>query len=220
MTGDCILFAAINLGSQEIYGKRVLEVGSYNVNGSIRPLIEKYNPKEYIGVDISEGPGVDIKCDVTSLISRFGENSFELVVSTELLEHVREWRQAIHNMKTVCKPGGTILITTCSIGFAYHGFPYDYWRYELKDMEYIFGDFKIENLEKANYKGAFIKCVKPDNFIEKDIANFDLYSIIRGRRIIEIPDDISCRWKVKIMGLREDLRYYFHKVIDLLLLSK
>jgi len=33
--------------------KRILEVGSKYVNGSIRPLIEKFlSPSEYIGVDI------------------------------------------------------------------------------------------------------------------------------------------------------------------------
>ena len=46
---------------EEFNGKRVLEVGSKFVNGSVRPLIERFcQPKEYIGVDIEPGRYVDV----------------------------------------------------------------------------------------------------------------------------------------------------------------
>jgi len=51
-------------------------------------------------------------------------------------------------MKAVLKPGGFIYITTRSRGFPYHAYPHDYWRYEIEDMEKIFGDFEIIALEK------------------------------------------------------------------------
>lgn len=118
-----ILFSAINLKKEEIEGKRVIEVGSLDVNGSLRPLIESYNPKEYIGIDIVKGPGVDRICKVENLVEEMGQNAFDIVVSTELLEHVKDWRKAISDIKGVCKKeGGIILITTRSIGFAYHGY--------------------------------------------------------------------------------------------------
>ena len=45
----------------EFDAKRVLEIGSRYVNGSIRPIIEKFSsPKEYIGVDIEPGKFVDV----------------------------------------------------------------------------------------------------------------------------------------------------------------
>ena len=56
------IIRAINLKGEEIENKLILEVGSYNVNGSLRLLIESYCPLEYIGVDIEKGPGVDILC--------------------------------------------------------------------------------------------------------------------------------------------------------------
>ena len=184
----CILFAAINLKKDEIEGKRIIEVGSCDVNGSLRPLIESLRPKHYIGIDIISGPSVDIICDVKDLLSRFGKQSFDIAISTELLEHVRDWKLAIHNIKSVCKLNGTILLTTRSYSFGYHGHPCDFWRYEIEDMKYIFQDCIIEKLEKDPQKGIFIKAIKPENFVEKDLSDYKLYSIVVNKKVKELCD--------------------------------
>ncbi len=102
---------------EEFRGKRILEVGSKYVNGSVRPLIENFlSPKEYVGVDIES----------EKLVDRFGEESFDMVIATELLEHVRDWRLVVNNMKRVLKPLGYIYITTRSKGFPFHAYPYDF----------------------------------------------------------------------------------------------
>jgi len=104
-----VLFGAINLKKEEIEGKRVIKIGSLDVNGSLRPLIESYNPKEYIGIDIVKGPGVDRICKVENLVEEMGQNAFDIVVSIELLEHVKDWRKAISDIKGVCKKEGGII---------------------------------------------------------------------------------------------------------------
>src|SRR5687767_6078311 len=136
----CIPFARKHLPAESVRGKNILEVGSRDVNGSLRPFIEALFPSRYLGVDIVAGPGVDELCDVNSLCDRYGAESFDIVVSTELVEHVKDWRGAINNMKLVLKPGGDLLITTRSRGFKVHGYPWDYWRYEPSDMQAIFAD--------------------------------------------------------------------------------
>jgi ubiquinone/menaquinone biosynthesis C-methylase UbiE len=42
----------------------------------------------------------------------FGENSFDIVVSCETIEHVPDPREAVREMYRVCKPGGLLYLTT------------------------------------------------------------------------------------------------------------
>jgi SAM-dependent methyltransferase len=104
-----IEFFINNIKIKEFNEKRILEVGSKYVNGSVRPLIEKFvHPKEYIGVDVEPGKYVDIILPAEKLVEHFGEEAFDIVISTELLEHVKDWRLVIINMKRVLKCGGYI----------------------------------------------------------------------------------------------------------------
>lgn len=216
MNANIALFAAMNIRKEEVAGKRALEAGSLNVNGSLRPLIESYGPKEYVGTDISEGPGVDMICDVSGLEKKFGPESFDFVVSTEVIEHVRDWRGAVHNLKTVLKPGGALLISTRSAGFIYHGYPNDYWRYEESDMRSIFGDLRIEKIEKDPELGIFIKCVKPTDFVEKDLSGLELYSIVASRRAVNITEnDLRSIW-FRARLFKHMLKAWLHKAVDIL----
>ena len=187
---SCIEFGKRALIREEIAGKRVIEVGSLNVNGSLRSTIMEFDPLDYIGVDISNGLGVDMICRAEDMIKEFGKNRFDLVISTELLEHVKDWRKVISNIKGSCKSGGIILVTTRSRGFEFHGYPDDFWRYELEDMKAIFSDCEIlmlekdnsEILSKTNRPGVFLKARKPMDFKEKNLSGILLYDINSGRR--------------------------------------
>lgn len=210
MNLNCARFVFTSLTRDEVAGKRVLEAGSSSVNGSVRPFIEVYGPGEYIGVDIAAGEGVDIICDVNDIARRFGENSFDLIISTELLEHVRDWRRAIHNLKAACRPGGLIVITTRSAYFPYHGHPYDFWRYEIDDLRNIFSDFKIEKAEKEDPgMGVFIRVRKPDRLVENDLAGYKLYSILARKRIVDLGERYmkkpGYKWLAVKLGIRRFL---------------
>jgi len=184
---SCIVFGVNNFSEAEIENKRIIEIGSYQVNGSIRPIFEKYHPSEYIGVDIESGPGVDIICEAEYLTDKFGTECFNVVICTEMLEHVRDWRTTIKNIKELCKQDGLIFISTRSFGFPYHAYPNDYWRYELNDMKEIFSDCEIIILESdLQEPGVFLKVRKPANFAENDLSEISLYSIAANKRIKEL----------------------------------
>jgi SAM-dependent methyltransferase len=102
-----IEFFVESVEREEFEGKRVLEVGSKYVNGSVRPLIERFlSPKEYVGVDIEPGKFVDVVLPAERLVEHFGPESFDVVIATELLEHVQDWRLVVNNMKAVLRRGG------------------------------------------------------------------------------------------------------------------
>jgi len=205
----CIQFIRDNLSRAEAEGRRALEVGSLNVNGSARETVLLLKPLSFTGVDLTEGPGVDEVCDVTGLTERFGPDSFDLVLSTELLEHVRDWRAAVSNLKSVLKPGGVLLLTTRSAGYPYHGYPHDFWRYEEEDMRAIFSDLSVSVVARDPLTpGIFIKASKPGNYAEKDLSGLALYSIISGRRRPEIT-----RAAIVAFRIRRSVREAFSAVL-------
>jgi SAM-dependent methyltransferase len=168
------------IGPEDVRGKSVLEVGALDVNGSARPIVEAFGPSRYVGVDLQKGPSVDEVCDAARLVSRFGRESFDFVVTTEMLEHVRDWRAVVRNLKGVVRRGGTLRVTTRSLGFHVHGYPWDFWRYEIADMERIFADFEIELLESDELApGVFLKARKPDDYTPADLSGIALHSMLR-----------------------------------------
>ncbi|HVJ20066.1 MAG TPA: methyltransferase domain-containing protein [Polyangiaceae bacterium] len=201
----CIQFAERALRREEVAGAAVIEVGAVDVNGSVRSFVTSLSPSRYLGVDLAQGPGVDEICDASSLVARYGEKSFDVVISTEMLEHVREWRAVVSNMKRLLKPGGVLLLTTRSQGFPYHGYPYDFWRYSLDDMRVIFGDLEIEALEIDPLEpGVFIKARRSSGFVERSLSSHALFSMITRERTLDVSDRT-----VALFNLEQNVRHRF-----------
>jgi SAM-dependent methyltransferase len=160
------------LTAADVSGKSVIEVGSMNVNGSLRGHVVSLGPSRYVGVDFMAGNGVDVVCDASNLEQRFGKDAFDVVISTEMLEHAEHWRQAIIAMKHVLRTGGILLLTARGPGFPLHGYPHDWHRFTLSDMRRAFADFEIGILkEDPQFSGVFILARKPVQWHEADLSN-------------------------------------------------
>ncbi len=208
---SAVIFGAKCLSREEIENKRVIDVGSFDFNGSIRPIIENWQPTEYLGVDIIEGTSVDLVCNADDLVEKFGKDSFDVVLSLEMLEHSPNWQKSITNLKSICKPNGIILITTRSHGYPYHGYPNDFWRYELKDMEAIFADCEILALESDNQApGVFIKARKPENFVEKDLSDYQLHSMVVNHRVVAVSEKDFAGSYFKRLTLKQKIKGLAH----------
>jgi hypothetical protein len=96
-------------------GASVLEVGSLNINGTVRDFF--LHPREYVGVDLLEGPGVDRVCAGQDL--DYADGSFDVVVSAECFEHNSEWVATFANMARIS--GRYVFFTCASTGRAEHG---------------------------------------------------------------------------------------------------
>lgn len=168
MHSSVLEWASKTFNASNIEGKRVLEVGSYNVNGSVRPIALALKPGSYLGVDQGEGPDVDQVCNATELVNTFGAGAFNVVISTEMLEHVVEWQPIIKEMVEVLAQSGLLVLTTRSPGFPYHPYPIDTWRYTLEAMGQILVACELENIEVVpdpEVPGVFATARKPENWV-------------------------------------------------------
>lgn len=187
-TPSCLAFGTRMLTSELVAGRKVIEVGALDVNGSLRSHVKALGPTSYLGVDMQSGPGVDEVADASQLVSRYGPESFDLVITTEMLEHTRNWPEIVSNLKRIVRPGGHLLVTTRSPGFPYHAYPYDFWRYEPDDMRAIFGDLDVITIESDPASpGVFMLARRPEAFQEKS-APLSLFSIITGERTRTVSD--------------------------------
>lgn len=101
----------------EFFERRtVLELGSWNVSGSVRQF---FSSCDYIGVDVAEGPCVDYVCQGQDVDKPTGH--FDVVASCECFEHNRFWLESFVNMIRMLKPGGLFILSCAAKGRIEHG---------------------------------------------------------------------------------------------------
>lgn len=98
------------------YDKKVLEVGSLDINGSVRSFFENCS---YHGLDVSFGNGVDIVCEGQKYSAP--DNSYDVVCSAECFEHNPYWLETFKNMIRLCRDGGLVFFTCATDGRPEHG---------------------------------------------------------------------------------------------------
>ena len=98
-----------------------------------------------IALDIRPGRGVRVIGDAQAL--GLASESFDVVLCTEVLEHLPEPQRAIDEMFRVLKPDGTLLLTTRFL-FPIHDAPHDYFRFTKYGLRYLLRRFTIVALEE------------------------------------------------------------------------
>lgn len=144
MHASCLAWVTSVVAEHDLAGCSVLEVGSQDVNGTVRPLFTG----PYIGVDIAPARGVDEIADAQDL-SSFADRSFDVVVSTEMLEHCpRPWL-AVPEMARVASD--IVILTARGYDergcWAVHGYPHDYYRYSAGAMTLLATDAGLDVLQ-------------------------------------------------------------------------
>lgn len=105
---------------------RIADIGSYDVNGSYRPLFEQ--PRwQYSGVDLLAGPNVDVVLQSPYRLP-FASHSVDVIVSGQAFEHIEFFWLTWLEMARVLKPGGYVFLVAPSRG-PEHRYPHDCWRF-------------------------------------------------------------------------------------------
>lgn len=104
----------------------VFDIGSYDVNGSYRPLFDKPG-WSYRGIDLAAGPNVDIVLETPYRLP-LPSASADLLVSGQAFEHVEFFWLSWLELVRILKPGGMIFLIAPSRG-PEHRYPVDCWRF-------------------------------------------------------------------------------------------
>jgi len=96
--------------------RRVLEVGSLDLNGSVRQF---FSGCEYVGIDVGPGNGVDEVCE--GQLYAASDGYFDVAISCECFEHNPHWEATLHNMVRLVPPSGLVIATCATEGRLEHG---------------------------------------------------------------------------------------------------
>lgn len=135
---------------------RVLEVGSFDVNGSLR----NYYPN-YVGIDVRPGAGVDI---VYARAIPFEDAAFDKVLYLEAMEHDALFWLTFAEMVRVLKPAGRLIATTRMFNYPRHDMPHDYYRFTADALLQVLAHAGLEHVsahENMADGGVFASGVKP-----------------------------------------------------------
>jgi 2-polyprenyl-3-methyl-5-hydroxy-6-metoxy-1,4-benzoquinol methylase len=110
---------------------------------------------------------VDRVIDAATLAESLVPDWFDIVISTEMLEHAQDWRACVAAMVNVLAPAGLWVVTTRSPGFPYHGYPDDHWRYTIDTATGIIDAAGLDMLileSDPQAPGVFWKARKPETW--------------------------------------------------------
>lgn len=222
--GDINQLTFVKNHREELKGP-FLEVGSKDY-GSTQDLHSVFASKgEYIGVDMSAGPGVDIVLDMTKdfvIIDDAIKNMrFGTVFCLSVLEHCHKPFNMAENLTNLLEIGGT-LVVSAPFSWKIHAYPNDYWRFTPEGMKLLFpriqfadnycvattsrkGEFfpMDHDLSKISFsfrvhkeRGCFLRAICAKTL--KVLASIGFFKWLAGYRYVYPPTNIIMIGKRKI----------------------
>ena len=170
-----IHFARYAIARSLVSGKRVLDFACGEGYGSY--LLKEAGAAHVVGADVSEESiakadkmfgrdGLEFKqLDAAKIGETFRDGEFDVVISVETIEHLKDPEAFLSELKRITKPTGIIVIS-CPNDHWYYPEPSDLNPYHLR--KYTFAEFKTmctsvlgENVEWTAGTGAFGFCSAP-----------------------------------------------------------
>jgi SAM-dependent methyltransferase len=176
----------------------VLEVGSQNVNGSVREYFKKAKSrnKTYIGVDWRAGPGVDVICLAHNMVF---DKKFDVVISCSMLEHDPNWGKSLVSMIQYLKEDGILLLSwgaalnpphclETATDNQFHGLPAEYVIDIVQQNGIYIHEFRYEGLLSFTTKRDY---VSPGGMGEVCLVGFKDPKHAIGDKIVDtlLPGD-------------------------------
>ena len=134
--------------SSEFIDADILEIGS-GVKKRKTSAVEIFSKaKKFQQTDVDVDLGYKT-LDLTNIQSF--DKEYDLVICTNVLEHIYDVRTAVNNLYKLVKKDGNIVV---SVPFVYplHDEPEDFWRFTEHSLRKLFENFEITTLKKTGFR--------------------------------------------------------------------
>ena len=161
-----------------------LEVGSMVAEGgqaSQRNMMESSHWR-YTGMDVAKGHNVDVVVKNPYHWAEFADGSFDVVVSSQVFEHVQYFWHTAMEIARVLKPGGLCCIVAPSSGEV-HRFPYDCWRFYPDGLPAVFDYAGLDLLTSYVQPPHLYSSAAGDKWLDACIV---AHRPVRGKKADEV----------------------------------
>ena len=102
--------------------------------------------------DLNFGPGVDFEADVSDL--PFDDGTYDIVLNTQVLEHVKDPGKVCRELGRVLKPGGLLFLTTPQSS-PLHNLPWNFFNFTNLGIRLLMEDAGLKTEKEAAQGGHF-----------------------------------------------------------------
>jgi SAM-dependent methyltransferase len=139
--------SALLAGVHLDHGARVLDLGSAD-----SPYREELPPGvEYVAADLPGNPGADVALRADGTVP-LKDATFDLILSTQVLEHVDDPALYLDECRRLTKPGASLLLSTHGVMY-FHPDPEDYWRWTRAGLAKLLSEHGFEIVDMKGVLG-------------------------------------------------------------------
>ncbi len=144
-------------------GDKVLDVGSKMCDWQVftyKQIVP--DSAEYCGLDIEPGRSVDIVVKDPYKWTEVPDNSFDIIIAGQVLEHVEFFWLVFKEMARVLKTGGYLCVISPKLQKT-HRFPVDCWRFLPDGMKALAKYAKIKCISAKAAHESYVEVPKTPN---------------------------------------------------------
>ncbi len=185
---------------------KVLEIGSRNVSSAAS--WKKHAPLcNYTGFDLLGGDNVDVVGDAHQLSKYFGDETFDVIISSAVFEHLAIPWVVIEEIAKILKVGGQVCTET-HFSFCEHELPWNFFQFHPNGLQYLFNEslgFEIIDAGFSNPLCAWFSSESSEYLKGKRIGNIYCHANLLSRKTRSVLTSKSgpFDWRKTLSGLHK-----------------
>ena len=161
-------------------GKKILDIGAERC-----PFKHYFQKMSYFSLDIKQNKDktIDFIGDLNQGLPEIKDKSFDYILCTQVLEHIRRPEKAFQEFSRILKKGGRLFLTT-HMCYDEHMVPNDYFRFTRYGLKYL-GESNGFFLEHIKAQGGIFQVIARivntlpiKLFFKRDTWMYYLYIIV------------------------------------------